>query len=163
MIRIIGNKTTALPPELGGERYDLVRAKEHVKTRLKPDGKHELVWAGSDELLTLAVVKKIVDSGSDVLGYPVFFKFLDPLLPCPFAELKKDLDGKSLPLENWHEWGVVGKSHKPVKLGGDWYRSNNVGASGEPLPASKWITPPTGVTLVTVDQFRTIPRPDSTP
>jgi len=81
--------------------------------------------------LPLDYVSLIVAFGGDVEGLPVWFELTDIDADCPFST--------ETPKEKWSDWGTFGDSHKPVQLGGKWYRSSAVGASGALLDASAWV------------------------
>lgn len=81
--------------------------------------------------LPLDYVALIVAFGGDIESLPVWFEVDDIDTDCPFST--------ATPKEKWATWGTFGESHKPVQLGGKWYRSCAVGQSGELLSASDWV------------------------
>lgn len=87
----------------------------------------------------------------DIEGLPVWFELtVDPsTIDCPLST--------TTPKEKWSTWGTFGDSHRPVKLGLKWYRSNAVGESGTMLHASQWMSyRASGGTVLTVSQFKEI-------
>lgn len=106
---------------------------------------------GSGESTSLAYVEGNIDdewkepsrmllvvlAGGDVEGCNVFFE-LDDLsseVPESFPE-RTYLET----VHTWETWGVHGESHKPIEINGKYYRTSCVGASGEPLKASYWVS-----------------------
>lgn len=81
--------------------------------------------------LPLDYVALIVAFGGDIESLPVWFELDSINVDCPFST--------ATPKEKWATWGTFGESHKPVPLGGKWYRSCAVGQSGELLSASDWV------------------------
>lgn len=83
--------------------------------------------------LNLDYVSLIVAFGGDIEGLPVFFELSSnpASTDCPFST--------TTPKEKWSTWGTFGESHKPVKIGSKWYRSNAVGESGTLMNASAWV------------------------
>lgn len=79
-------------------------------------------------------------AAGDVEGLPVWFELdtLDGEVPETFPERTYQEGGQTL-VHTWETWGVFGESHKPVQLGGKWYRSANYGQSGDFLLASQWV------------------------
>lgn len=77
----------------------------------------------------LDFVDLVVAIGGDVEGLPFWFELADIAVECPLST--------TTPKETWEVWGTVGESHKPVKYGTKWYRSNAVGMSGAMLNASQ--------------------------
>lgn len=133
MITIRGPKSLTLPSALGGDDaiYNLVLvcATRGLTVKDSPDASEVSISGIRDTgLVSIQIVQLLLSKGAEVEGYPVFFEIDDITDPCPFS----DDD------ETWETWGVFGESHKPVQIGDKWYRSNNVGASGTPLPASQW-------------------------
>lgn len=82
--------------------------------------------------LPLSYVSLIVMFGGDIEGLPVFFELNDITAKCPFSPAGPEQ-------ETWETWGTYEDSHKPVKYGEKWYRTNNVGESGAALDASSWV------------------------
>ena len=80
--------------------------------------------------MPLSYVALICAFGGDVEGLPVFFEIADVKAICPFDPNSK---------ETWETWGTFGESHKPTKIGEKWYRSSDVGASGQKMDASQWV------------------------
>lgn len=89
-------------------------------------------------------------SAGDIEGLPVWFELTDIETPCPFAPAPVENEEP----ETWETWGTYGDSHKPVKLGTKWYRSNAVGASGALLNASEWVN--MGLTVKTLAEYKQI-------
>ncbi len=106
------------------------------------------------QYITVSDISLIVALGGDVIDLPVFFELTtDPeTTDCPFSTTS--------PPEKWSTWGTFGESHKPVKLGNKWYRSNNVGASGQPMAASQWIPVTRNYTL-TLPEYQDIQKENS--
>lgn len=92
----------------------------------------------------------VVLAGGDAVGIPVWFELTDPTEVCPFST-----EG-----ETWETWGTFEESHKPIKKGSKWYRSNLVGATGDPLSASAWTMLYLGsqLTVISEEDFRNIPN-----
>jgi len=166
MITIFGPKSLTLPSALGGDDaiYGLVVvcATRGLTVNEKQGSDTVSVHGIKDTgLVTLQIVQLLLSKGADVLGYPVFFEIDDVTALCPFSpDDAVDAEGDPIPQETWETWGVVGESHKPRLIDGKWYRSNNVGASGEPLDASKWASwigsPPAGITVLSVDDYKAL-------
>jgi hypothetical protein len=94
--------------------------------------------------LSIQDIQLLVAFGGQVEGFPVWFELDDIDTPCPFS----DDD------ETWETWGVFGESHKPVQHGAKWYRSSAVGASGELLYASVFLT--AGVPILSLSQYQAV-------
>lgn len=100
----------------------------------------------------------VVLAGGDATGVPVFFEIADPDAEVPEGLPERTyLEDEVETAHSWRIWGTSGDSHVPVELGGKWYRSSAVGASGEPLAASQWVGLYfAGVPILSVDEFRAI-------
>lgn len=132
MIEISGPKVLTLPSAFGGNDYIYgltlvcvtrgLFVEDISNTHVKIDG------ITSTSLLTVSLVRILLSASAEVKGYPAFFELDNVTDVCPFS----DSD------ETWAQWGVVGQSHAPVKIGEKWYRSSCFGASGEKLAASVW-------------------------
>lgn len=157
-VRIVGPDAVTLPAAIGGDRLDAVRVKRSVRLRRLPGNQTEAI--GLDpESLTLAEAKRMVSAGAEIYGLEVFFELAAAVVLTRVHPLAPDRS--PLPRETWSEYGVVGRSHKPIgPFSGKYYRSSLIGSGGVPLPASDWSgwidTPPSGVTVITVADFRVI-------
>jgi hypothetical protein len=156
MITITGPKSLTLPAALGGNAqiYELTLAcvTRGLFVEDYPGAETVRISGMKDTtLVSLPIVQLLVSKGADLEGYPVFFEISNINSVCPFST--KD------PKETWETWGVFGESHKPVKLGNKWYRSNNVGESGEPLKASVFLN--AGVPILSVTQYQAIQQANS--
>lgn len=143
-----------LPSVLGGDdqiyQLVLVCATRGLIVDDEPGASEVLISGLRDtNLVSIPIVQLLVSKNADVLGYPVFFEIEDINAVCPFSDSG----------ETWATWGVFGESHKPMRFGNKWYRSNNVGASGEPLPASVFLT--AGVPILSVAQYQAIQQANS--
>ena len=101
--------------------------------------------------MPLSYVALIVAFGGDVEGLPVFFEIDDVEAECPFSTAN--------PKETWKTWGTFGESHKPTNIGEKWYRSSDVGASGQKMDASQWVGyMQVGGVLLTQAQYAALDR-----
>jgi hypothetical protein len=128
-------------------------------TRLGNQFRYNLV--ADENVVIPAMVKLFCNNGGEVEGYKVFFSIDDITRICPFSPAgQTDPDGNPIPRETWETWGTAGTRHAPVLIDGTYYRSNSVGASGEPLAASEWYTgwdtPPPGLGIISVSEFQQI-------
>jgi hypothetical protein len=166
MITITGPKSLTLPSALGGDdqtyALTLVCVSRGLTVNDSPGATTVTIEGIRDTgLVSFAILELLASKGADVLNYPAFFELDDVTALCPFAPSDLvDEEGDPIPQETWETWGVSGNSHQPVQIGAKWYRSNQYGYGGEYLPASDWIawkaTPPTGLRLITVDEFKAI-------
>jgi hypothetical protein len=101
--------------------------------------------------LSLQDVQLLVAFGGEVEGFPVWFELDDLDSPCPFSESD----------ETWEKWGVFGESHKPTKIGEKWYRSSAVGASGDLLYASRFLS--AGVPVLSLSEYQAVVSENSDP
>lgn len=105
--------------------------------------------------MPLSYVALICAFGGDVEGLPVFFEIADIKADCPFST--------TTPKETWETWGTFGESHKPRKIGAKWYRSSDVGESGQKMLASQWVGyMQAGGTVLTVTQYQAL-QPEGIP
>lgn len=95
----------------------------------------------------------LVLTGGDAIDLPVWFEITDPTEICPFST-QNPITGE---YETWETWGTFGESHKPQLIGGKWYRSNCVGASGAIMKASEWFPAYSqGLKIISESDFRSI-------
>jgi hypothetical protein len=107
--------------------------------------------------LSLDYVSLIVAFGGDIEGLPVWFELDNITAQCPFDPLP--------PKKTWATWGTFGESHKPVRIGDKWYRSNAVGESGDLLLASRWVALRSSglLTVLTKSEFQAVQAANQQP
>lgn len=156
-IQIITPKSGSLPAELGGKKVSDLRAETKLQVAEVNGDKSGVKGFDDVSILTVAVCRKIVAAGGDVLNYPAFIEFTEPkeVVGPPMPE---DDGGTTLGTWGTHDMGKGLQTNAPVKLDGKFYKALTMGVGGFVVPASQWPVDSETLRVISSEEYKSVQR-----